>query len=151
MKPTRSAQRGVGLFDALIALVILSFGMLAMTRFQTRLVGNATDAQSRLTAAALADELLNTALVDGNANNRPCYTLPKVGVCPVAAAGASARTDGWAARVAAALPQGAASSVYVPATGMMTVTIQWTGKSRANFNGTSAAEKRTMEMSSNVN
>lgn len=121
-----SQQRGIGLFDALIAMVILSFGMLAMTRFQTRLVGNATEAQSRLTAAALADELLNTAMVDGALANRTCYTLPPQGGCPVAAA--AARTQDWASRVAASLSQAAASSVYDAGTGRMTVTIQWTGK-----------------------
>jgi Tfp pilus assembly protein PilV len=137
---TRPNQRGIGLFDALIAMVILSFGMLAMTRFQTRLVGNATEAQSRLTATALADELLNTALVDGSLANRPCYTKPKVGACPVSAA--ASRTEDWASRVAASLPEAAASSVYDAATGRMVVTIQWTGK------GT--GDTRNLEITSDV-
>jgi len=69
-RPIRPARRprGVGLLDAMIALAILAFGLLGMTRLQTNLVRQATDSQSRLTAVQLGDELLSTALVDaGNA------------------------------------------------------------------------------------
>jgi type IV pilus assembly protein PilV len=135
-----STQRGIGLFDALIAMVILSFGMLAMTRFQTRLVGNATEAQTRLTATSLADELLNTAMVDGKIENRPCYTKPQVGACPTTAA--ASRTADWASRVAVALPEAAASSVYDAVTGRMTVTIQWYGKG--------SGDTRNLEITSDV-
>lgn len=138
----RHSQLGMGLFDALIAMVILSFGMLAMTRFQSRLVGEATEAQTRLTATALADELLNTAMVDTGASgiNVSCYTLPPQGAC--AAPSAASRAQDWASRVAAALPGATASSVLAPATGQMTVTIQWTGKS--------TGDTRTVEVISDV-
>lgn len=118
-------QRGISLIDALIALAILSFGLIGMTRMQGRMVSAATDAQLRTTAMQLADELLNTVLVD--AANATCYTLPQTGACGSAAA--TARTSEWAARVNASLPGSVSRGVTLDAaTGRMTVSIGWTGR-----------------------
>jgi type IV pilus assembly protein PilV len=123
--PQRARARGFGLIDALVAMVILSVGMLALVRMQTRLVAQSTDAQVRLTATRLADELMSTALVDrANAN---CYTVPPVGACGSSIA--AAQTASWKERVKAELPEGAASSVLVTGqTNPLTVTLTWTGK-----------------------
>jgi type II secretory pathway pseudopilin PulG len=101
-RPTlrRHRSRGVGLIDALIALAILCFGLLAVTRLQSRMVTSTTDAQLRQSAVQLADELLNTAIVD--VANAACYTLPQSGTC--ANAGAKTRTTEWSTRVTTALP-----------------------------------------------
>ena len=95
-----TSQRGFGLFDAMIAFSILAFGLLTMTRFQFRLIAQATEAQQRGTATQLADELLNTMLVD--AGSATCYTLPAAGACANPAA--MARAANWQARVMANLP-----------------------------------------------
>lgn len=119
----RHRARGFSLIDALIALALLSFGLVALTRFQGRLVQGATDAQSRSTANRLADELIAMALVDpGNLN---CYTLPAAGVCPNAAARAA--TTAWSARTTAALP-GATSPTATVAGTRFTVIVGWTSK-----------------------
>lgn len=121
----RKLQRGVGLFDALVALAILAFGMLALARMQTRLVAQATDSQLRLTASRLADELLNTALVDRG--NAACYTTPAATDC--ASTVAKDQVTAWKGRVAAELPDGAASSELVAGpTNPLTVTLTWTSK-----------------------
>lgn len=118
-------SRGVGLLDALIALAILAFGMLAMTRFQGHLVTQATESQSRQVASQLAAEQLSTVLVD--VRNAACYTLPQAGTCNNA--DAAERTTAWAARVAAALPAPVTTgAVLDDATGRMTVTLTWLGK-----------------------
>jgi type IV pilus assembly protein PilV len=116
-------MRGIGLIDALIALAILSFGMLALTRFQGRMVSQTTEAQSRSTAMRLADELMSTALVDPA--NLACYTVPATGVCGSAVALAS--TAAWKARVLAALPGSPTVTAEVAGT-RLTVTVGWTGK-----------------------
>jgi type IV pilus assembly protein PilV len=121
----RRAQRGVSLIDALIAIVILSFGLIGMTRMQGRMVSSATDAQLRGTAVQMADELLNTALVD--TANAACYTLPQVGACGSVAA--SGRVTDWSSRVSAAMPGSVTKGVTLDAaTGRMTVSIGWTGR-----------------------
>ena len=115
--------RGVGLIDALIALAILGFGLLALTRFQGRLTVQATDALSRGVANRLADELISTALVDPT--NLACYSLPAAGACANAAA--RANTDAWAVRVQASLPGAQAASATIAGT-RMTVVIGWRSK-----------------------
>ena len=117
--------RGVGLFDALIALIVLSLGMLTMTRFQGRMVAQTTETQSRQVAAQFAAEHLSTVLVD--VANAPCYTLPQAGVC--ASATARAGTADWAVRAAAALPAPVTTaSTLDAASGRLTVAITWLGK-----------------------
>ena len=120
-----SMARGTGLLDGLIALAILAFGMLAMTRFQGRMVAQTTEAQSRQVATQMSAELLATVLVD--TGNAACYTLPQAGVCANAAA--MTRTADWSTRVAAALPGSVYSTATLnAATGRMTVLLTWTGK-----------------------
>ncbi len=119
----RLLSRGVGLLDAVIALVILSFGVLAMTRLQGRLLSQGTEAQQRLVATQLGDELLSNAIVD--VGNAACYTLPQAGAC--GNAGAKTRTDTWATRVAGALP-GPATPTATIVGDRFTVAITWTGK-----------------------
>jgi type IV pilus assembly protein PilV len=121
----RRAQRGVSLIDALIAIAILSFGLIGMTRMQGRMVTAATDAQLRTTAVQMADELLNTVLVD--AANAACYTLPQP--APVQLATATARATDWSTRVTAAMPGSVTKGVLLDAaTGRMTVSIGWTAR-----------------------
>lgn len=119
-------QRGVSLIDGLIAIAILSFGLIGLSRMQGRMVTAATDAQFRTNAVQLADELLNTALVDSD--NAPCYTLPTASAgCTSAAASTAAAA--WAARVAQSMPGTVTSTVDLTTTGgtrRMSVNIGWT-------------------------
>jgi Tfp pilus assembly protein PilV len=120
----RRRARGFGLLDGVIGLVIFSFGLLAMTRFQARMVASTTEVQGRLTALQFSDELISSALVDPN--NRTCYTKPQAGAC--GSARAIAQTTDWATRTAAALPGTVTTSSTLAANGQLTVAITWTGK-----------------------
>jgi Tfp pilus assembly protein PilV len=121
----RMARRGSGLFDGLIALAILAFGMLAMTRFQARMVAQTTEAQSRQVATQFTSELLSTVLVDNG--SAACYTLPQSGTCTNSAA--ITRASDWQTRVSAALPGTVTSTATLDSgTGRMTVVVGWTGK-----------------------
>lgn len=121
----RRTSRGFGLFDGVIALAILAFGLLALSRFGTRLTANANEAQQRMLASALSDELLNTMLIDSG--NAACYTLPPAGAC--ASAAATARATEWQTRALASLPGAtSAATALNAATNQMAVTLTWTGK-----------------------
>lgn len=121
----RRAQQGVGLFDGLVALAILGFGLFSLTGFQTRLVAQGTEAQHRLIASQLADELLNTALVD-SATNTTCYLLPASGACTAAGATALAYTTAWKTRVMQTLPNATSPTVTQDgATGQLVVRLNW--------------------------
>lgn len=127
--PRRRAQRGLGLIDALIAIVILAFGLLGMSRLQGRTVTAATDAQLRTTASLLADELLNTVLVD--TANAACYTVPAAGACGSVAA--AQRANEWAGRVLAGLPGTVTRAVTLDAaTGRLSVSLGWTSRDNAD-------------------
>lgn len=120
-----TARRGSGLLDGLIALAILAFGMLAMTRFQGRMFAQTTEAQSRQVATQFSSELLATVLVD--TANAACYTLPQTGTCANTAA--KTRATDWATRVGAALPGTVTSTATLDAgTGRLTLVVSWTGK-----------------------
>lgn len=137
--PALRRSRGIGLVDGLVALAVLAFGMLAMTRFQSRLIAQSTEAQQRVVAMQFGDELLSTALVD--VGNAACYTLPLAGVC--GSATAQGRADAWLLRTLAALPTGStAGSTLDVATNRLTVTITWAGRH--------ANETRTMRMDTDV-
>jgi type IV pilus assembly protein PilV len=113
-------SRGISLIDALIALALLSFGLLALTRMQGRMTGQATDALSRSTANQLADELVSRAWVDPT--QLGCYTLPASGSCGSAAA--RAMTNEWRDRVSQSLPAPVSASVTAVGT-RLTVTLRW--------------------------
>ncbi len=115
--------RGLGLLDALIGLVLLAVGMLALAGFQTRLVGQTTDAQTRAVAMQFANELLSTALVDPA--NLACYSVPASAGCASVVARNS--TAQWAERVAGGLP-GPVSVQALLAGTQLTVLIDWTAK-----------------------
>ena len=131
-------SRGVGMLDALIAMAILAFGMLAMTRFQSRVITQTTEAQTRQVAAQLGDELLSSALVD--VNNATCYTKPQAGAC--ASARAVVRTTDWAARAASALPGPVTTSATIDGASRLRVAITWTGRE--------SLESRTLEAITDV-
>lgn len=122
---TMRPPRGMGLLEGLIAVAILSFGMLGLARFQTTLMAQTTDSRSRTTATQLADELLSTVLVDtGNAG---CYTLPNPSGCTSSAA--ALRAADWKVRALAALPgDHTAVATLDGGTQRFTVTVTWTGK-----------------------
>lgn len=124
--PFRTARtpRGFGLIEALIAMLILTFGLVALTQFQSRLISQGTESQSRATANQLAGELLGTVLVD--TANAACYTLPQTGTCANTAA--KERAEAWADRVEAALPDASASATLDTTTSQLKVAITWTGK-----------------------
>jgi type IV pilus assembly protein PilV len=125
MMRTRRPARGVGLIDALIALTILAFGLLGLTRMQGKLLVQSTEAQQRMVATQFTDELLNTMLVDSA--NAQCYSLPAIGTCGSTAA--RARADDWRTRALGALPGNpSATSLVDTGTNRMTVRLTWSFK-----------------------
>jgi Tfp pilus assembly protein PilV len=124
MNRSRRVSRGVGLLDALIAMAILAFGLLALTRFQGRMMAQTTDVQYRSVARQLADELMSLALVDPA--NAACYTLPAVGTCTNPTA--RGMTDAWAVRAADGRLPGAVVTTSTLAGTQLTVVLNWTGR-----------------------
>ena len=112
--PRRSA-RGFMLLEALVALLIFSFGVLGVVGLQATMTQAQTTSKLRAEAAFLANQLIGTMWSDRPVN------LPNYAT---ASCGGYGRCSDWAARVAAALPSGTAT-VDV-ATTNVTISIHWT-------------------------
>lgn len=117
-------QRGAGLIESMIAIVILSFGILGLARFQIGMLLQGTDAQSRLAASAMAEELL--ALVRVDVQNAPCYTLPAQSSCTSTFAVEQARA--WSAKVASTVPGLTSHTATMPDASRFDVVLTWSSK-----------------------
>lgn len=125
MKTTyQQRQRGAGLIESMIAIVIMSFGILGLARFQIGMLAQGTDAQSRLAASALAEELL--ALVRVDVQNASCYTLPAQGSCASSFAAEQARA--WSAKAASAVPGLTSHTASMPDSSSFDVVLTWSSK-----------------------
>jgi type IV pilus assembly protein PilV len=135
--PLRRCQRGGSLIDGLVALLVLSLGVLGMARFQASTIAEATEGQQRVLATQVAEELLSLALVD--AANAGCYELPAAGACGSITSRNLA--EAWSVRASAALP--AANAVVTNGLdGRLQVQFRWVGKG--------SGDVRQVELSTDV-
>jgi type IV pilus assembly protein PilV len=133
---TKRQQKGFGLLEPLIAIVILSFGILGLARFQLNMLAQAADSRSRLNATTLAEELLSQVRVDPA--NAGCYaTNPPAGSCHFA--GALATYKEWEAKSLSVMgslagvdkSQVGVKSELNTVSSQLTVTLTWTTKGEA--------------------
>lgn len=108
-------QRGAALLEALVAILLLMLGILALIGLQGRMVSATTEAQMRGEATYLADQLIGQMSLDeGNLAN---YATPG-DTCT------SAYCTAWLSSVSNALPSGKATvTVNAPE---VDVEIKWT-------------------------
>jgi type IV pilus assembly protein PilW len=66
--------QGFSLIDGLVGMTLMAVGLLGLARLESGLIAQSTEAQNRLAAAQLGDQLLSTVLVD--VANASCYTVP---------------------------------------------------------------------------
>lgn len=118
-------QKGWVLLENLIALLILTIGILGIISYQAVLLGQSGNALLRLKATLLAQELI--ALVNADNLNAACYVVPISQQSGCSSTAASSYTQSWVNEVTSTLP-GAASNQPVASlanNGQFTVTIQW--------------------------
>lgn len=119
----RRHQLGAGLIEPLIAIAVLSVGILGIARFQVGMLSQTTDSQARLAATGLADELATLVRIDPA--NAACYTLPQKGTCD--SEGAKDQAEDWAARAKPTLPGFKAAVAEIDGNEFI-VNLSWTGK-----------------------
>lgn len=122
---------GGSLLEPLVAIAILSFGMLGLAKFQLNMLVQSSDARARLEATTLAEELLAQVRVDPA--NAGCYaTAPPAGTCGFANALESYRN--WQTKALAKLPGNANVNATVlaelnkPEVNQFRVVLTWANK-----------------------
>lgn len=116
-------QRGFTLIEVMVALLIFSFGVLALIGLQATAINQSGQAKYRSDAAMLANQLIGELWVTDRvpANMQTAYNT------------GGARYTTWATGVQAALPGAVASAptVSVSASGVVTVDIFWKAPNEA--------------------
>lgn len=111
----RTAQHGAALLEALVAILLLMLGILALIGLQGRMVSASTEAQMRGEATFLADQLIGQMSVDQG--NLADYVTSS-GSCT------SANCTAWLANVASTLPSGTATVTVTNS--LVNVQVNWT-------------------------
>jgi type IV pilus assembly protein PilV len=121
--PVKSAQQGVVLLEAMIAILIFSMSVLAIVGLQAAMIKNTADSKYRADASYIAQERLGQIWADPDPT-RPGYP-----------GYVEANTD-----ISALLP-GGTRTVTQPAPGQFTVTVTWQqpGAAEAQHNFTTTA------------
>ena len=141
MNPTKKPiqpnlpQTGIILLEALIAILIFSFGILSIMGLQGAAINDVRDSKFRSEAAFLANHIIGQMWTDNPATNLGNYALNTGGTACGNFTGGSAAPGGsqantnindWLAQVAAVVPGGAAQQISVDTvTGLATVTVCW--------------------------
>ena len=139
MKPSspKSAQGGVALIEAMVAIFIFSIGVLAVIGMQAVAIRTSSDAKYRANAAYLADQLIGRMWADqgvAQANLVNYVTGPANCGNPVTPA-SNANLNAWLNTVASTLPgaePGRQRVQFDAATKQVTVTICWITPSNSN-------------------
>jgi type IV pilus assembly protein PilV len=128
----RAGARGVVLIDALISILLLSVGLLAVVGLQTSMTKAQSAAKFRGDAAYLASEVIGT--MWGDAANLASYATA---ACP-----SYARCGEWKTRVESALPGGTVAvtvgNAAAGTAGVVTLTIGWTTPNEGAHNYTTS-------------
>lgn len=106
-------QGGVALIEALVAILIFSFGVLSVVGLQASMTRAQSSSKFRADAAYLASELVGIMWSD----------LPNLGNYTTAGCSSYSRCNDWSAKVAKVLPGGAVT--LTSANGLVTINITW--------------------------
>lgn len=127
----KSRNKGGSLLEPLVAIAVLSFGMLGLAKFQLTMLVQSSDSRARVEATALASELLAQVRVDPA--NAGCYaSTPPAGSCGFAGALEEARK--WREKAVSKLPSNATiqssvlSELNSPAANQFRVVLTWANK-----------------------
>lgn len=130
----RRAQRGVGMIEVLIAVLVLAIGLLGIAAMQAAALRNSQSSLERSTATVLAYSMFDAMRANANVARLNGYNMGLT--CAVPAGGDLAANDRsvWLTRVQQALGNTACGQIQCAAD-QCTVTIQW-DDSRGTGGGT---------------
>ncbi len=119
----REQQIGSMLIESLIALFILSIGLLGILGLQAKMLSNGNKASERVQASLLTNELIAMATADSA--NLNCYVVPVSSQVNCNNATSQQFTSNWVSNVTSVLPNATSSAVLAANGTTYTITIQW--------------------------
>lgn len=125
--PRRPAgsQRGATLIEVLVALLVLSIGLLGVAALQVQALRNSHGAHLRSQATVLATDILDRMRANRTQALGGAYNVA-VGVVPAGATLPEFDLATWKQSLAAILPGG--DGAVVQAGNIATITVQWTDR-----------------------
>ncbi|MEW5892531.1 MAG: type IV pilus modification protein PilV [Pseudomonadota bacterium] len=132
---TASRQAGFSLLEVLVALVILSLGLLGLAALQATGLKNNHSAYTRSQAALYAYDMIDRLRADRQAALAGSYNLTLAASAPTGNSLADTERANWLAQLAG-LP-GGDGSIDVTTAGVVTIIVQW-NDSRATAGSSSA-------------
>jgi type IV pilus assembly protein PilV len=117
-------ERGMTLVEALIALVVLSIGLLGVAALQITSLRNNHSAHVRSQATALAHDISDRMRANRNDALAGAYDVA-LGGSVAGVTLAATDVSAWKQAIAAALPGGDGALFIDPASRVVTITIQW--------------------------
>lgn len=121
--PRRAASGGFTLIEVLVAIVVLSLGLLAMAGLQAVSLSNNKDAYQRTVATLLSYSIVDAMRANQQLAASGGYNLAMADPTPSGTDIVSADLSTWRSELAARLPQGGGSVNL--AAGVVTVVVQW--------------------------
>jgi type IV pilus assembly protein PilV len=124
-----TAQAGVGMIEVLVAVLVLSIGLLGMAALQAMSLSTNNSAMARSLATINAYSILDSMRADiGNAKAGSYNTTVTANACPAAGSTlATQQVNGWCKSLGAALgaAAGTTGAVNCSGTGACTITISF--------------------------
>lgn len=112
-----TSQGGTVLIEALVAILIFSFGILGLIGLQGAMMRSQTDAKFRTDAAFLVNEFIGLAATDQA--NLANYATTSTTACT------HTKCADWVGKVRRSLPGGNADVVYTAAGQSVSITVSW--------------------------
>ncbi|SDK80276.1 type IV pilus modification protein PilV [Microbulbifer yueqingensis] len=134
-----SFQRGAGLIEVMVTVLILSTSLLGLAALQNRSLQYNHSAYLRSQANILAYDILDRARI--NRANLTSYSLAATDDAPTATGLAPTDLREWRESLAAALPEGSGGIECSAVTRICTVTIQWAERDGVGVDGDTEASR----------
>lgn len=117
-------QRGTSLIEALVAMVVLSLGLLGLAGLQLNSMKTAQGAHLRAQAAEHSYDMLDRMRADRTQARSGSYSIAMDASPPTGTTLAASELRSWLTLIATTLPEGD-GAIAMPDTDTVTITVQW--------------------------
>jgi type IV pilus assembly protein PilV len=135
-------QRGVGLLEVLIAVLIMAIGLLGIAALQATALKSAESSMERSQAVVQTYGIIDAMRANPDAARAGAYNYALSAACAAPGNGSLANRDitNWLGALQKAIGAGACGSVTCSAVGTCSVTVQWDDSRASSSAGQASAD-----------